>query len=108
MTYDDMPEMWSQIASTQFEPLKNRLLDLAFRYSRIRADWFLMTPEARREEDERRSRAHDAFISACNALSKNQLKAGEDNTWRVKLGHDRLVIGDFACYLHCYLGIRSR
>jgi len=35
-------------------------------------------------------------------------KAGEDNSWRMKLGDDRKDLGDFACYLHCLLGILSR
>ncbi len=35
-------------------------------------------------------------------------KAGEDVAWRTVLGEDRKNIGDFACYLHCILGLRSR
>lgn len=32
---------------------------------------------------------------------------GEDITWRKTLGDDRKIIGDFACYVHCILGIQA-
>ena len=80
----------------------------AVRYAGIRAKWCLESADGRRGMDTERTRAHDAFIDSCNILSRNQAKNGEDNTWRAKLGDDRKVIGDFACYVHCILGIGAR
>jgi len=36
------------------------------------------------------------------------VKENKDTSWRVELGEDRKVIGDFACFLHCILGIETR
>ena len=58
--------------------------------------------------DPERTRAHNALIDCCNILSRNMRTAGEDNSWRVALGDDRKAIGDFACLLHCLLGISAR
>ena len=35
-------------------------------------------------------------------------KVGEDIEWRREVGDDRKTIGDFACLLHCVLGIQAR
>jgi hypothetical protein len=35
-------------------------------------------------------------------------KAGEDDSWRIKLGTDRKRIGDFACLVHALIGIEAR
>jgi len=58
--------------------------------------------------DQRRTLAHNAFIDACNIMSRNMGKNDEDNSWRAALGEDRKVIGDFACYIHCFLGLEAR
>jgi hypothetical protein len=34
--------------------------------------------------------------------------SGETNTWRELLGYDRKDIGDFACFIHCILGLSAR
>ncbi|MFZ1641935.1 MAG: hypothetical protein WAV07_11025 [Candidatus Contendobacter sp.] len=39
--------------------------------------------------------------------SPSQLQRGETIGWRALLGDDRKNIGDFACYLHCLLGVKS-
>ena len=57
--------------------------------------------------EERRS-AHNVFIDACNIMSRNMIKNGEDASWRKELGDDRKVIGDFACYISFVLGIKAR
>ena len=58
--------------------------------------------------ERRRTAAHDRLIDACNILSRQMAKEGEDNSWRADLGEDRRRIGDFACMLHCLLGLRAR
>lgn len=92
-------------------PLDGLLRDFfeaATRYAHLRAEWYLARPEERREMDEGRTRAHNAFIDCCNILSRNMASQGLDVSWRADLGSDRKVIGDFACFVHAYLGFLAR
>ncbi len=107
--------MNSEFAIALFESIKthetqlNRDLILcAVRYARLRTDWILATPEARREMDAGRTAAHNALIDSTNTLSRAMLKAGEDTAWRRKLGDDRKEIGDWACYVHAHLGLLAK
>jgi len=101
-------EISTSIFGTSLSPLADDLLRRAIRYAHLRAEWFLADLDARKAMDATRTRAHDAFIDACNILSREMNKAGEDNGWRRALGYDRQVIGDFACYLHCFIAIEAR
>jgi hypothetical protein len=58
--------------------------------------------------DQRRTLAHNAFIDSVNIMSRNMDKENEDNLWRAVLGDDRKIIGDFACYVHMFLGLEAR
>jgi hypothetical protein len=80
----------------------------AVRYARMRTDWGLAPREERVRMDGARSRAHDAWIDACNILSRACAAAGRSNEWRRELGDERKRIGDFACHLHAILGIAAR
>ena len=97
-----------QIESTNLKHLMNDLIDYAIRYARIRTDWNRSNLNERRELYESRTRTHNIFIDSCNILSRNMQKSGEDNSWRNMLGDNRKIIGDFACYIHYILGLRSR
>lgn len=108
MGIDKAKAILERIQKTGLTVLRDGLLKSAIRYARIRADWYLSELEEKREMDTSRSRAHDAFIDSCNILSRNMKKNGEDITWRMELGEDRKEIGDFACYLHCILGLKAR
>ena len=88
--------------------LKDDFLRSAIRYSRIRSDWFLVAPKKRRALEDERKRAHNALIDSCNILSRTMVNKGLDIEWRAKLGNERKRIGDFACYIHAYLGIMAR
>lgn len=88
--------------------LVNSLLKSAVRYSRLRVDWYFSDQELRIEMDEERTIAHNAFISACDILSRNMNAAGEDNQWRLQIGTERKSIGDFGCLLHAIIGIEAR
>jgi len=90
------------------QSLFSNLLTIGIRYARIRTDWYTSTLEKRREMDELRTRTHNAFISACDALARHMEKAGENSQWRWILGNDRRRIGDFACQIHALLGLRAR
>lgn len=97
-----------QIESTSLEHLLLDLFECAIRYARIRTDWYISNTNERRELEQSRTMAHNVLIDACNILSRNMLKQGENNSWRKVLGDDRRIIGDFACYIHYSLGLRSR
>ena len=88
--------------------LRQDLICRAIRYARLRSDWQVSTPEARQKMDAERTAAHNTFIDACNILTRDMQRQGLDIAWRAHLGEDRKEIGDFACYLHCILGLRAR
>jgi hypothetical protein len=108
MEIEKFNEILECILSTKLVDLKTELLEYAVRYARIRTDWYFASYEKRKELDDTRTRAHDAFIDSCNILSRNMENAGEDTTWRINLGTDRKVIGDFACFVHYHFGVQTR
>lgn len=91
-----------------FAELRNQLIEIAIEYARIRVDWKLKNREDRMKMDARRTSSHNVLINSCNILYRYMSKNNMDNTWREKLTDDRKVIGDFACYLHCILGLKAR
>lgn len=108
MTYNDSLKIYLDIKDTSLQKLKMDLIEAATRYSKIRVEWQLSDLEGRTSLDQERTIAHNSFIDCCNILSRNMTKAGEDIKWREHLGSDRKMIGDFACYLNCILGIEAR
>lgn len=80
----------------------------AVRYAGLRAAWQISPMEKRLEMDRNRTCAHNALIDSCNILSRAMVQRGMSAEWRTELGQDRKNIGDFACYLHCLLGLRAR
>jgi len=108
MNFDKAQKIYQKIDSTTLFELKEDLYNLAIRYAKLRTDWYLADLDSRKELDKPRTVSHDAFIDSCNILSRNMAEAGEDNSWRERLGDNRKEIGDFACYLSCILGIKAR
>ena len=100
--------IYEKMDTRKFRGLKEDMIKAAIRYARIRTDWKTMTLEERKLKDSERTFAHNAFIDACNILSRNMVKAGEDIAWRQMMSDNRKEIGDFACFLHCLLGIEAR
>lgn len=90
------------------DELRPDFLERAVRYARLRTDWELVDAGGRAEIDEPRRLAHNAFIDACNILARAMRQQGLDATWREQLGDDRRDIGDFACFVHCFLGLAAR
>lgn len=101
-------QVYGAIQATRHTSLADDLVRAAVRYARIRVDWMLSTSEDRQLLEEARSRAHTAFIESCNILSRNMAASGEDNSWRERIGQERKTMGDFACLLHCLIGILAR
>ena len=104
----DVNEIYKTFKNSKHQTLVDSLIKYAVRYSRIRVDWYLSNLEERNELEEERIITHNELISACDILSRNMLESGESNEWKVKIGNDRKVIGDFACLLYAILGINAR
>ena len=99
---------WININDSKLTALKRSLFKAAYRYATIRAEWQFMTAEEQAESDAGRTVAHNHFIDCCNSLSRAQIAVYEDNTWRREISMDRKMIGDFACYVNCFIGIENR
>ena len=108
MDYTTAHRTLAAIEASRSATLVHQLLEGAARYARLRAQWWLSDATTRRELDAERTAAHNAFIDACNILSRKMAQDGEDNGWRETLTSDRREIGDFACLLTAILGLRAR
>ncbi len=108
MTQTQAAEHLATILTTRAEDARDRFLRLAVDYAHIRAEWRLVEREERHRRNADRTRAHDALIAATDALARAMDEAGEDAGWRAEVGTDRKDIGDFACQVHCLLGIMAR
>ena len=101
-------EIYSGINSTKLADLRLELIKSAVNYARMRTDWELAFSGERSAMNSDRTICHNALISNCDILSRNMRNAGENIEWRRTMGDDRKEIGDFACLLHCILGINAR
>ena len=108
MDYQLALTIWRQLHHSELTDLRQDLVDIAVRYARLRVDYSLANGEWQAQLESARTACHNALISACDILARNMAQRGEDASWRERLGNDRKVIGDFACYLHAILGIAAR
>jgi hypothetical protein len=108
VTQTEAADILAILLSTREREALGRFLELAVEYAHIRAEWRLVTSEARMARNTGRTAAHDAMIAACDDLARAMGAAGEDDTWRPAVGTDRRDVGDFACQVHCLLGISAR
>ena len=92
----------------RLQSLRTELFAKAVEYAHLRAQWQLSSPANRDHMDAHRTLAHNAFIDACNILSRNMGAEGLDISWRAEIGDDRKKIGDFACQISCLLGLAAR
>lgn len=83
------------------------LVHKAVRYAGLRGDWFIVSSEERIQMDPERTIAHNAFIDACNIVSRDMAKLNLDISWGQELGQDRKAIGDFACAVHYFIGLEA-
>jgi len=96
------------IGSSRLLVFRMTLFRMAADYAHLRVEWQLSAPEERLAMDAARTKAHDAFIEACDMMARCMEDEKEDFSWRGELGKDRKEIGDFACYLHLILGLVAR
>ena len=108
LPYRIFQNFYKAIENSSQADLRKSLYKNAVQYAKLRADWFLVDREQRELMHEERRSAHNVFIDACNIMSRNMIRKGEDASWRKDLGDDRKVIGDFACYINYVLGIKAR
>lgn len=101
-------QIFEGASQTVVTELCSEMYGKAIRYAEIRARYSLEDADGKANLEESRTRAHDSFIDACNILSRSMDSNGEDNSWRRSLGDDRRVIGDFACYVALFLGLKAR
>ena len=99
---------WNDIQDSKLTDLKKMLYKAVYRYASIRTEWQFMNSAEQAESDLGRTAAHNHFIDCCNILSRQQATAGEDNQWRSEIGMERKLLGDFACYVNCFIGIENR
>ncbi len=108
MNWEKATQIAYEIGKSRQAEKRLELFRKAADYARIRVDWQFSSPEDRLKMDENRRRLHDAFIEACDSMSRVMETEGEDISWRSELGADRKEIGDFACYIHLILGLVAR
>ncbi len=106
LDYQTAYQAFSDVEKSKLTELRKSLYKAAVHYASIRAEWEFQSIDDR--VDAARTIVHDRFIDSCNILSRAQAKIGEDNSWRGAIGTDRRLIGDWACYLSCFIGIRNR
>lgn len=88
--------------------LYNELVNDAIRYFEIRVKWTQMNNDEKKHIDSTRTFSHNALITDFNVLSRYLKSKGKNIFWRKKLGDDRRLIGDFACYIIFINSINSR
>ena len=101
-------QAYTTVQNSKLADLRMALYKAAVHYATIRAEWEFMSNEEKMEQDAGRTAAHNRFIDSCNILSREQTKIGEDNRWRGSIGTDRKMIGDWACWVSCFVGIGNR
>ncbi len=105
MTFETVRKAVDTIKRSSLDELRDDFLQRCIDYARLRAQWTLLSKEARLEMDRHRTLTHNALISSRNALVRNMRAVSEDVAWSDDLSDDRRLIGDFACYVACHLAL---
>jgi len=106
LDYQTAYQAFTVVQNSKLVELQKSLYKAAIHYATIRAEWEFQSIDDR--NDAARTIIHNRFIDSCNILSREQSQIGEDNSWRAAIGTDRKIMGDWACYLCCFIGIRNR
>lgn len=108
LKYENAYKAYLCINESKLLILKDSLFKSAMRYANIRAEWSFIDLEQRKEQDIERTAAHNRFIDACNIMARNMRNNNEDDSWTELIGKERKYIGDFASYIHAFIGIQNR
>ena len=108
MTYQRASDIFETLTETKQRQQMGEMTQLAIEYARLRVDHLIAAPDKQTQLGHQRSKVHNALITACDALAQAMEANHEDTLWREAIGQDRRDVGDFACYVHCKLGIESR
>ena len=114
LTLEKSDEILSQIEASVDKndedamELYNDFLEGAVAYANVRASWLLLSNDEKMDQDKSRTYKHDSVINRVNILARYFEKCGKDVSWRVELGDARKRIGDFACYVALFYGVRAR
>ncbi len=106
LDYQTAYQAFMAVQNSKLTELRKSLYKAAFHYATIRAEWEFQSMDDR--VDTARTIVHNRFIDSCNILSREQAKIGENNSWRAAIGTDRKIIGDFSCWVSCFIGIQNR
>ncbi len=106
--YDEMILNINKSKTEDIMDFVKDMVDKANKYTSIRCKWEFMTNEERMEEDSMRTALHNSFITSINIVSRILASEGLDISWREKLGDDRKILGDFACFMSYMIGITNR
>ena len=108
MTYERASKIFETLTESKQRQQLGTMTQLAIEYARLRVDHLIAAPDKQSQLGHHRSKIHNALIAACDALAQAMEAAHEDTLWREAIGQDRKDVGDFACYVHCIMGIESR
>ena len=108
LDYTTADRAYQSILTSHLGEVRKSLFKAAVRYATIRGEWHFLSREEREETNTERTAAHNHFIDCCNILSRQQALWKEDTSWRTDITDERKMIGDFACYLSCFIGIQNR
>ncbi len=113
ITFDFSIRIFKILMQIDDEALKTNFIEKAVDYARIRTDWYFMDIDSKRDKDNGRTKKHNALIESIKSIY-NYMKSNDMNVnWYEELPDyrspsGRKEWGDFACYIHCYIGILQR
>jgi hypothetical protein len=108
MTYQTATDIVDTLSESKQREKVGIVIQLAIEYARLRVDHLIAPPDRQAQLGQQRSQTHNALIRAINELAEAMESAHENTLWRETMGQDRKDIGDFACCVHCILGIEAR
>lgn len=121
MSFEEADQCFSEIYSAVSKDLDEVMLEIykdftnaCFRYQKIRVEWSNMSREERINIDAARTSAHNRVIDTHNILARYMDKVGLSTKWYTTIGYDsedrmtRKKLGDFACYVSLFLGLKYR
>jgi len=99
---------YESVQNSRLVETRRTLYKAAVNYATIRAEWEFLNVEDCMDQDSGRTATHNRFIDCCNIFVREQSKIGEDNSWFSTINQDRKRIGDWACFVTCFIGIENR